>query len=246
MTVMKIPNLVSSRVRAGGALSAVCLLLGSGTVSKAAVLVDFLGSATTSSAFNPPNGGGKALVFTTGLESYSLDGINVRMQQVGTGDPLLTAAIYSSTTNAGNIGIGELRVAFTIPALADTAVYQLAPVSSFVLEAETTYWFVMHGAALTGGPTVRWYNHTGTPATTGGFTFPDVSTTEGQQVGLFPATGNTVTDPSTWTGVSSTYNDVQIIGTLVVPEPSFSMLFALACSSFALIRRRCQPGLSEA
>ena len=213
--------------------------------SQAATLIDNLQPTPTASSESSLDFQGKALAFTMGSAAYTLDSINVRLLKSVTSTVAqnLSIGIYSSVNSAGNITIGAKLADFAapnVPSTGSSAIYNLVPSGAFTLDPNTTYFFVMFNNVDTDPASTNsafgWkYNPTGA-ALTGGVTIPDISTNADTQVGKFYIAGDTLTNPSTWTGLSGTYNDFELMGTLI-PEPSAITLCGLM-GTMALLRRR--------
>ncbi len=198
-----------------------------------------LDSGQNGSGVGNLNPGGKALAFTMGDDAFTLDSVQFRLRTGDTAPLTTTFAIYESTTS-GTIRPSTLGVELSDPALVinTTQSYTLTPTSSFTLQANTTYWIVAFSAATNEG--FGWaFDNPDSVATTNGVTVPATS-------GSNPAAGrfyqfnnssNIVTDPATWTGLSSITNDVVVNGTLI-PEPTTLALMGLAGLCFS--RRRTQ------
>lgn len=102
----------------------------------------------------PNNGtsasGGKYIGFTTGLDDLLLDSIDVALGGVG-----LSGGTIEFTLNGDSAGLPGAVISTigsqSIGAGSATAAYTLTPLSSLLLQANTTYWV---GATFNG--TVRW------------------------------------------------------------------------------------------
>lgn len=232
---------VSSLIPALGSLA-----FGLSSFSQAAILIDNLQPTASAASESSLDHQGKALAFTMGADAYTLDSVNIRLLRMtaSTEAPNLNIGIYSSVTTANGLTIGTKLVDFAAPAnipnTGISGIYNLLPASAFTLSANTTYFFVMYNLVDTNpastNPALGWKYNTAGTTTTAGVTIPDISTNADTQVGIFPVAGDTYENPSTWTGVSSTYNDFELMGTLV-PEPSAITLCGLM-GTMALLRRR--------
>lgn len=200
------------------------------------------------------NGGGKAIAFTSGPDSYSLDSVAIRLTFSGSVQPATAnVGIYSSSTpSAGNIRVGGTKLAsFTLPTIdTGTQSYTLVPTTAFIIQPNTTYFFVIYnpvdtdptsttgafGWNLTSGRT-----DTSGIAVAGGFSIPaDLSSTADAQFGGYFRQGSETASPSNWTGLSAaSYNDFQLNATLI-PEPSSILLAGAGVIPIARRRRRSQ------
>ncbi len=207
--------------------------------SSAAVIVDsgLAGSgATLSTLSGSPGstaGAGKAVGFKIGTQAFTLDSVDIRLAS-GTTPPSaaqMNFGIYLG--NDSGITSASPSAIFNDPTITASAVanYNLTLTLPFTLLANTTYWF----AAYTTDPntgTLGWvFNSAGQNATTTGGV--SITTTEGR----FYNNGNTLSDPTTWSGTSGTYNDIRINAT-AVPEPATWALLALTLTGVTMARRR--------
>lgn len=226
---------------------ALCPLLFAALPAQAATLVNSGLSGAAVSGLD--NGGGKAIAFTSGPDSYSLDSVAISLTFSGSVQPATAnVGIYSSSSpSAGNIRVGGTKLAsFTLPTLASgTQSYTLIPTTTFVIQPNTTYFFVIYNpvdtdpSSTTGA--IGWNLTSGRTDTSGiavagGYSIPpDFSSTAGAQFGGYFRQGSETASPSNWTGLSAaSYNDFQLNATLV-PEPSSILL---ASTGMILIARR--------
>ena len=202
--------------------------------SHAAVIVDSGLTGILNSTLSGGTGGaGKAVGFKIGTQAYTLDSVDIRLV-TGTTPP--SAAQMNFGIFLGNdsgITSASASAVFNDPTLtaSTTANYNLTLTASFTLQANTTYWFAAYSTDTTIASLGWAYNTAGQNATT----IPGVTitTTEGR----FFNPGNTVTNPTTWSGTSTTYNAVAINAT-AVPEPATWALLAFSLAAVVVLRRR--------
>ncbi len=203
--------------------------------SPAAVIVDsgLVGNSNNSTLSGGTGGAGKAVGFTMGTQAYTLDSVNIRLLTSATPPSAAQMNFGIYLGNSSGITSGSASAVFNDPTLTASTVlnYNLTLTAPFTLEANTTYWFVAYTTDTSTGSLGWTFNTAGQDATTsGGVT---ITTTEGR----FFQTGNTVTNPTTWGGTSSTYNNIQINAT-AVPEPSAGLLLLGGFGILAGLRRR--------
>lgn len=212
------------------------MLFAAPSFAGAATLVN---SGLDGGSSGPLGATGKAVVFSTSTQAYTLDSATVRLNLPSTTSAThLNASLYAGTFTEFSSWrpAGAPLVTFTFPTIETTGVQNvtLVPSTPYTLAANTVYFFVIWGSGSATG--VSWSYNTDAPASETGFTFPDVRTTTGVQYGWFNGSGNTLSDPTTWTSDTGVYNDFQLQGTLI-PEPSSAVLLS-SLGVLGLVRRR--------
>lgn len=210
----------------------ICVVLGIalGGQARAVVLLDSGLDGTTAS--NLSAGGGKALGFTMGGTSFTLDNIQMRLgtNNVANANSSSVISLYSSTTDGANSTWkpSTLLASFITPTFTGTATqnYTLSLPTAFTLSANTTYWVVAYSTNGNIG-VLTWLGTSSTPTTSGGVSVSGLS-------GWFNAgQGN---NPNLWTGTSALYNDLVITAT-AIPEPSAIALLGLGLTGLVVWRR---------
>lgn len=205
--------------------------------SHAAVIVDSGTTGFSVSTLSGPTGGaGKAVGFTMGAQAFTLDSVDIRLVTGAT--PPSAAQMNFGIYLGNNSGItsSSASAVFNDPTLtaSTTANYNLTLATPFTLQANTTYWFTAYTTDASTGSLGWAFNTAGQDATTsGGVT---ITTTEGR----FFQAGNTVTNPTTWGGTSTTYNALRINAT-AVPEPSSAVMLLVGVGMLIRLRLRSRP-----
>lgn len=200
------------------------------TTSQAAIVIGNLSSFTndngTASAV-VGTGSGKAIGFTMGADSYTIDSVLLRLRDVGnnlsTDLPLITIWTSNGTSPVAQVGdILTNPVSFT-PASAVN--YTFTTAATITLEANQSYFLVVRGN--NSATNFNWLNGSPTVAPTG---------IASSAIGRF----GTAQPVPNWTSSSSNFNWFQINGTVVsaIPEPSSFALFAGAAGLGLVATRR--------
>ncbi len=208
------------------ALSAVVFFLDSQSAGAATIISSYNG--TTGGSATTLNTHGKAVSFTMGAGSYTLDSITFYLRTT-TGTTTITSANFSAElwTSVGNTPgayIGKLNLTSSGSVGTTTSAYEFSYSPTLTLNATATYWVSVK--SLNNSTNVTWVTGTGT--------FPDSPSLDGVSRGG-TVYGTYGTNPADWTDTSSNYNAMTVQGTLV-PEPSMALLGGLGFVS--MFRRR--------
>lgn len=163
-------------------------------------------------------GNSKAMGFTIGESSWTLESATLRMN-VGTPSTATFSLQLFSNNGSGNPGTALFT--FTNPGVPDSDVrsYVFLPPSSFALQANTTYWLVLSN---TGGSAFAWYG-----------SFPD-ETPVGPGASHFGSKLSPITPPFQDSTFLSAY---AVDGVQDVPEPASGVLAVSGVAALLLFRR---------
>lgn len=175
----------------------------------------------------------RAQGFMTGGRDWNLTSIEAVLGGLGTGTFAASATLVASTTNTFGEKVPDLATplaTFTFPTV-DTSfsTVSFAPTTSFILKANTNYWFVLQ-ATLANAALFDWQYTSSTVVDPG---------SEGS---LTSAAATIPPGSGTWRSQANQPYLIGINGTpvvAVVPEPSSWILSGIGVSCvYALIRRR--------